>query len=97
MGGYRSGLGLIPAISFEQFPAVTLVVTDNGLGFLISHDLQDVNANHWRLHGMRERASAIDSVFECSSHPAAGTRISVNVPSRIAFLKPSRRNVSQFP
>lgn len=57
---------------------VTLVVTDDGVGFDAVH--QDPRQQGWGLRTMRERAQAIAAGFRVESSPGNGTRIIVEVP-----------------
>ena len=59
---------------------VTLLVVDNGSGFVDSGDLLGFG-----LRGMRKRAAAVSATFELSSMPGEGTKVSVVVPSHPAF------------
>lgn len=63
-------------ISFAD-DAVTLTVRDEGAGF----NLADVNPDgvHVGLSGMRERAEAIGGKLSITSHPGAGTQVTVTV------------------
>jgi PAS domain S-box-containing protein len=64
-------------IQIEAAEAVTLAVTDNGLGF----DLAEVaDGGGLGLGIMRERADALGGSLQITSAPAQGTRVTVVVP-----------------
>jgi len=54
---------------------VDLVIEDDGTGF----DPDVVNADHYGLLGMRERAEMVGATLEVSSHPGGGTEILVSL------------------
>ena len=74
----------------EQF---TLRIADNGKGI----DLQALavqeaqQQRHWGLVGMQERARRVGGRVEIDSRPGAGTRVTVAIPARLAYLAPRRR------
>jgi len=74
----------------EQF---TLQVSDNGKGIdldaLAAQEAQQ--QRHWGLVGMHERARRIGGRVDIDSRPGAGTRVSVAIPARLAYLRQRRR------
>jgi two-component system sensor histidine kinase UhpB len=58
---------------------VSLVITDNGIGFKYKRLNQRGKALGWGLLTMRERAEAIGSRFHIESRPGQGTRVIVEV------------------
>ena len=75
-----------------EYTAATLTVswTDDGRG--IEHDvLADGRRDgHYGLTGMRERAAEIGGDLQIVSGSGAGTRVSISVPGRRAYLHPRR-------
>jgi PAS domain S-box-containing protein len=60
---------------------LSLVVEDNGLGFIITNDITErVADKHYGLAGMKERAETIGGTLQVSSQPGAGTKIEVRIP-----------------
>lgn len=55
--------------------SVCLVIQDNGKGFIVER-----NTTGFGLQGMRERTLALGGHFEIDSAPAAGCRITANIP-----------------
>jgi ligand-binding sensor domain-containing protein len=58
---------------------------DNGVGFTEERGAAASKSGHWGLKGMAERAKTIGGHFSCVSSPAAGTEISIRVPSALAY------------
>lgn len=65
----------------EDDAHLVLSVEDNGKGF----DVNGVTGDHWGVKIMNERAEAILATFRISSVPSEGTRIVIDVPSRLGF------------
>jgi signal transduction histidine kinase len=63
---------------------------DNGKGFNADDVLAGATAGHWGLRGMAERAKNIGATFSCRSAPAEGTEITIALPARRAYVRPSR-------
>jgi ligand-binding sensor domain-containing protein/signal transduction histidine kinase len=63
-------------------------VSDNGTG-MDSDIAEKGKAGHFGLQGMRERALRIGGKLSVISSPRSGTEITILVPGRIAFQKPS--------
>ena len=62
--------------------AVSLEVTDDGIGFQIPRYPTDLApSGHFGLLGMHERADLIGARLEVQSEPGRGTRISVRLPT----------------
>jgi signal transduction histidine kinase len=63
-------------------------VSDNGTG--IEPDIAEKGkAGHFGLQGMRERALRIGGKLSVISSPHSGTEVTIIVPGRVAFRKPS--------
>jgi signal transduction histidine kinase len=56
---------------------ITLVVTDDGVGF----DPSGQFAGHLGLRSMRERAARLDGTLEVASAHGRGTRLTVRIPA----------------
>jgi signal transduction histidine kinase len=80
----RHGSPSLIRIFVEYSEAITLVVEDDGTGFLTNSDLTGFG-----LGGMQKRAEAIAAAFEIRSDPGRGTRITVGapLPRSSVFLK----------
>jgi len=74
----------------EQF---TLQVSDNGKGIDLAAlaEQEAQQQRHWGLVGMHERARRVGGRVEIDSRPGGGTRVSVAIPARLAYLRPRRR------
>ncbi len=58
-----------------------VAVRDNGVGFEADRLLKEMpSAAALGLHGMRERASAVNGVVQIKSDPGKGTKVTVHVP-----------------
>jgi signal transduction histidine kinase len=77
--GHPSKLGIRAIYSPS---AITLVIEDNGAGFV-----QNPDANGFGLTGIRRRAESIQGILEIETAPASGTRITVKVPVVIKRFK----------
>ena len=60
--------------------SVTIVIEDNGRGFLLETTHEDMESPHWGLLTMRERAAAIGGRCTIETSPGRGTRVTVEVP-----------------
>jgi two-component system sensor histidine kinase DegS len=60
---------------------VTLVVTDDGVGFVTGSILkQGVQIRAWGLLGMQERVELVGGKLEIESAPGRGVRLAVTIP-----------------
>ena len=59
--------------------SVTIVIEDNGRGFLLEATHSDMESPHWGLVTMRERAAAIGGRCTIDTSPGRGTRVIVEV------------------
>lgn len=59
--------------------SVTIVIEDNGRGFLLEAAHADMESPHWGLVTMRERAAAIGGRCTIDTSPGRGTRVTVEV------------------
>jgi signal transduction histidine kinase/ligand-binding sensor domain-containing protein len=66
---------------------------DSGVGLPPAVLAKGQRTGHWGLVGMRERAAAIEGKMQIWSSPGGGTEIEVRIPSRRAYLYPSKRLV----
>jgi signal transduction histidine kinase/ligand-binding sensor domain-containing protein len=81
-GGTRLQVGL----NYAQDLAVR--VSDNGVG--MEPDIAEKGkVGHFGLQGMRERAFRIGGKLSVITSPRSGTEITIIVPGRVAFRKPS--------
>jgi signal transduction histidine kinase len=63
------------------YPAVVLVVEDNGVGMAKpTAKAASSQAHHFGLLGMRERVAAVNGTFRLQSEPGKGTRLRVELP-----------------
>jgi signal transduction histidine kinase len=69
--------------------SLMLTVRDDGKGMAAS--VRDIGREgHFGLVGMRERANLIGGELEITSHPGAGTRVTLRVRAHVAFIGASR-------
>ncbi len=66
-----------------------LAVRDDGVGIPASVLNRGKREGHFGLIGMRERATRIGGALTVTSHKAAGTEVSLDVPARAAFIENS--------
>lgn len=64
-----------------------LELSDNGRGIPVDILHAGSADGHWGLPGMRERAAAINAKFTLQSETDSGTRISLEIPARIAYQR----------
>jgi signal transduction histidine kinase len=64
----------------------TLSCCDNGIGFDINQQLP-ATSGHWGLQGMLERTQRIGGELRCQSAPLQGTRITLTVPAKRAYVR----------
>jgi signal transduction histidine kinase len=65
-----------------------------GLRLLISDDGSGMDAavaehgrpHHWGLDSMRERAKQLKARLKIESHSVSGTKITLSIPARVAYL-----------
>jgi signal transduction histidine kinase len=67
-----------------------MICRDNGRGFNAQTILASNTNGHWGLRGMAERAEKIGATFTFTSAADKGTEVDVIVPSRLAYVRPSR-------
>jgi signal transduction histidine kinase len=65
--------------------SLSLRVSDDGAGFEVAAWNDSVQAVHWGLKGMRERARKIRAQLEVTSRPGQGTAVKLHVRGSIAF------------
>jgi signal transduction histidine kinase len=65
--------------------SLSLRVSDDGAGFEVAAWNDHVQAEHWGLMGMRERARTIRAQLEVTSRPGQGTAVKLHVRGSIAF------------
>ncbi|MDF2958979.1 MAG: histidine kinase [Paenibacillus sp.] len=67
-------------VTFQQ-QMVKIVVTDNGIGFVVeSIDKKIERGSHYGLMGMRERVELLEGRMEIQSAKDAGTKVSLLIP-----------------
>jgi len=76
---HHSGAKMISLHLAYRADSVTLEVSDDGRGF--DPASKQVEAGHFGLSGMKERADKIAAQLRIESHPGQGTRIRVQVPA----------------
>jgi signal transduction histidine kinase/ligand-binding sensor domain-containing protein len=75
---------------------LTVSVIDDGDG-MPAEVVRDGRPGHFGLTGMRERARRIQARIKVESAPAAGTRILITTPGRVAYAqKPGRRLIDRI-
>lgn len=67
-------------LTYQQ-QMVKIVVTDNGIGFMVDHiDRKIEKGSHYGLIGMRERVELLEGRIEIQSTKDAGTKVSILIP-----------------
>jgi len=65
-------------VSIEYDEGVTIQVRDDGIGFVVPQRLSDlVEAGHYGLTGMQERAQLAGALLSVTSQPGDGAKVSV--------------------
>lgn len=68
-------------ITLHDGARVTLTLADDGSGFALPADLDDLaHAGHFGVVGMRERAEVVGGTLRLDSRPGHGTTVTVTVP-----------------
>jgi signal transduction histidine kinase/ligand-binding sensor domain-containing protein len=82
----HSGGDLLTVHLNYRSDALLLEVIDNGIG--IDQIILDAGERpgHWGLMGMRERAKQMSAKLSIESQPGNGTRVTLCVPGRIAYI-----------
>ncbi|MET0231974.1 MAG: two-component regulator propeller domain-containing protein [Rhodanobacteraceae bacterium] len=70
---------------------LAVVVADDGCGFDVAAREQQRPDGHWGLTGMRERAARMRAQVELESEAGVGTKVTVSVPSSLAYARTARR------
>ena len=90
----HSGAANVAVMVDGQGGAVTMSISDDGVGFDISAEEAEERPSHIGLASMRERASLAGGTWSVTSNPRAGTTVSFEIP---AAAKPGRRVTLPFP
>ncbi|RIK06413.1 MAG: hypothetical protein DCC49_11630 [Acidobacteria bacterium] len=70
-------------VILEELPdgTVSLVVSDNGIGFLLDQDAMSIERGHIGLASMHERAGIAGADFQILATPGAGTIVRASLPA----------------
>lgn len=92
MNVVRHAQAATAVITLDYAPdAVTLTVRDDGRGFVVPRDLNDlVMDGHYGLMGLRERASALHGAASVDSSLGHGTTVTVRIPADIVTYDAAR-------
>lgn len=78
---HASASHVLLEINFQPHQ-ISLVIQDNGVGFLSEKIEQDASRNaHFGLVGMRERIELIEGRMDIDSKPGQGTKIMIDIPT----------------